>query len=319
MDITTIKPLYKNAKTFACVKSLVKKVNTLMGLEPIYELHYQHYVKNFELLCNRLITSSTAHTKDQLLSQLNNLVGAFSRMKHDQTEFRQKIIELKLDATANIPNTPPPFDARPWSEIKAIFRYEMLNNPNHFARIIACIYFHGYVLRCNEIFNTTTKDLTPKSAPNFLDLTNHVWVIREHKTKDSAGNRTFNVSPEFVQDIKQIITMPDWLLIYKTNYSQYSNGSLKTVNLSSVSNMEARNSAEEFNWKQSNRTLAEKRYYSENVLGHSEICAKKYYTCHSIAERIMSINDPAPEFLTDTTHKIASSGKIRVKIKRKLH
>ena len=234
-------------------------------------------------------------------------------------------MELKLDTTKTIPDAQPQNNARPWSEMLQVLQHEIDTNTNKFAKIMCICFKHGYVLRCGEIFNTTTGFNIPTPKLNFLDLNSRQWTITEHKSQGSAGlggrnipARNFPVTKEFVDELRPYIDVPEFLLIYKSNFSPYSTHLLKSVDIDSFSNNELRNSYEEWNWRQSGRTLAEKRFWSENVIGHSEIIAKLYYTTHTIENKILTAADPSVKFLEDTTGKVASSGKFKVKVKPKV-
>lgn len=318
MNVNQVKELYDNAKTFANTKSILKRTNELMSYEPVFDVHEDKYVQNFELVCNRMLSSGLAKSKTDLLSKLNSIVGIITRFKKDPSELRQKIMELKLDTTKELPDAQPQNDARPWSEMLKIFQHEIDNNKNRFAKIMCVCFKHGYVLRCGEIFNTTTALGFPKSAGNYLDINSKQWTINEHKTAADVPTRKFPVTAEFIAELRKYIEVPEFLLIYKSNFSAYSTALLKSIDIDSFTNNEARNSYEEWNWRNSGRTLAEKRFWSEKVLGHSEQVAKQFYTAHTMESRILTADDPSVKFLEDTTGKIASSGKFKLKIKPKV-
>lgn len=316
MNIDSVKVLYDNHKTFLNVKSILKRVNELMGYTPLLEVHPDMYVKNFELMCNKMLSSGLAISKSDLLSKLNSIVGIMTRMRKDPDELRSKILELKTDQTKQLPDVQPKHDARSWSDILNILQNIIDKSLNQFAKILAVCYKHGYVLRLGEIFNTTTSTTgRPASASNFLDLQNKEWTINEHKAADRVGQRKFPVTQAFVDELKKYITFPDYLLIYKSNYTAYATPLLGMIGINDFTVNEARNSYEEWNWKQSGRTLKEKRFWSEKVLGHTEQVARQFYTAHDMEANIMKSGEhPSVKFLEDTTGKISTSGKIRPKI-----
>ena len=325
MNISNAKDLYDNVKTYANVKSALKRVNELMGYEPALDLHYEKYVQHFELICGKILSSGLSKTKTDLLQKFNFIVGIASRLKIDPTDLRQKVMELKLDTTQTIPDAQPQNDARPWSEMLQVLQHEIDTNKNKFAKIMCICFKHGYVLRCGEIFKTTTGFNIPTTKLNFLDLNSRQWTITEHKSQGSAGvggrsipARTFPVTKEFVDELRPYIYVPEFLLIYKSNRSAYSTHLLHSVDIDSFSNNELRNSYEEWNWRNSGRTLAQKRFWSENIIGHSEIIAKLYYTTHMIESNILTAADPSSKFFADATGKISSSGKFKLKIMPKV-
>lgn len=318
MNIDSVKVLYDNHKTFLNVKSILKRVNELMGYTPLLEVHPDMYVKNFEQLCNKMLSSGLAISKSDLLSKLNSIVGVMTRMRKDPDELRSKILELKTDQTKQLPDAQPKHDARPWAEMLKILQHIIDKSLNQFAKIVAVCYKHGYVLRLGEIFGTTTAAGLPASAQNFLDLQNKEWTINEHKASDRVGQRKFPVTQAFVDELKKYITFNDYLLIYKSNYTAYASALLAMVGISEFSVNEARNSFEEWNWKQSGRTLKEKRFWSEKVLGHTEQVARQFYTAHDIESNIMKSGEhPDIKFIQDTSGKLGASGKLRPKITRK--
>lgn len=316
MEVTNVKELYENPKTYANTKSTLKRINELMGYEPVLEVHYLKYVKNFEMVCNKMLTSGFAKSKTDILHKLNAIVGIVTRFKNDPTELRQKIMELKLDTTGELPDAQPQNNARPWSEMLKLFQHEIDTNKNRFAKIMCVCFKHGYVLRCGEIYDTTTGEGRPRTASNFLDLNSKTWTITEHKT-GALGQRKFPVTKEFVDELRKYIDTPDFLLIYKSTFAPYTTHLLSSIDIDSFTNNEARNSYEEWNWRNSGRTLTEKKFWSEKVLGHSEIVAKQFYTRHSMEGKILTANDPSQKFLDDKTGKISVAGKFKVRIKPK--
>ena len=60
MNVNQVKELYDNAKTFANTKSILKRTNELMSYEPVFDVHEDKYVQNFELVCNRMLSSGLA-------------------------------------------------------------------------------------------------------------------------------------------------------------------------------------------------------------------------------------------------------------------
>jgi hypothetical protein len=284
-----------------------------MGYTPVHDIHPELYVKNFEQLCNKMLSSGLAISKTDLLQKLNSIVGIMTRMRKDPDELRSKILELKTDKSRQLPDAQPVFDARPWPEMLGVFQNIIDTHLNKFAKIVAVIYKHGYVLRIGEIFETTTA--AGKADLNFLDLENKEWTIKRHKQASKEGQRKFPVTQAFVDELKKYITFPDYLLIYKSNYSAYASPLLAMVGISEFSVNEARNSYEQWNWRNSGRSLKEKQFWSEKVLGHSEAVARQYYTNPEIEANILKSGEhPDVKFLQDTTGKLGSSGKIRPKI-----
>jgi len=315
MNIEALKDKYENHKTFQNVKTILKGINETLELTPVNYIHGHQYAAQFEQLCKLMLAKGKAHTKTDLINKLNLIVGLIRRFDPASkalANLRDKIDELRRDNTAQIPNAYPEHNAKPWKDMKALLQEEINSNPNKFAKIACVCFKHGYCLRIGEIFATTLKMGFPKAATNFLNLNELTWYIHGHKNARTTGPRKFTVTKEFVDELSDLIEMPEYLLIFKSNYEQYSTHLLSSIGITSFTNTELRNSYEQWSWNESGRTKEEATYWSENVLGHTVATALSYYTKHTIESKIMATR--MPELVAEPVEEPAKPTKQKVKI-----
>lgn len=228
MNFTSLKESYDNPKTYANVKSILRGINEQLNLTPVGYLHPFHYVDRFDELCEKMLQTKI-HTKTELIHRLNLLVKLIKRFNPSASiPLRDKVNNLK---TINIQERKR--EVKSWSEMSSLINFEILNNPNPFAKIACIIFKHGYHVSIGEIFGTTTKYGSPKEAPNVLDLEGRVWHLK---------GRSFPVTQEFVDELKPLIEMPDYLLIYKSTYDMYTTHLLSTISINSFTYTELKNS-----------------------------------------------------------------------------
>lgn len=293
--IESIKSLYSNTRTYNNAKSKVKRVNQLLGLEPLNEIHTQAYVDQFALLAHKLLTvpgtsGGTVKSKDELTAFIGAIIGAVTRtLNGEHNPLSALYAKLRI---SDIPNPKPEHDAEPWDVILGRLYEASLRCSNEFGRLVAVIYSHGYVLRVGEIFTTAVK---PLPDCNHLDLDTGVWTIVQHKNK-ARGSRQFRVEPECLSLIRGFVNPKCPFLIHKSTLRPYTIQTLAVIGLNDYlpSNSQLRNSFEEWNWKSSGRTREEKLHWSVNVLGHTEQTVMGYYTRNEVQDRLRALKPTTP-------------------------
>jgi hypothetical protein len=245
MDVDTIKDKYDNAKTYANSKCMLKRINELLELKPYNYVHEHHYVDRFAELCDKMISSKFAKSKQDIIAKISLIIGLICRFDVAKCAgLRDKIREFK-DDTTEIPVAPRQ-TVPSWESMLEMFDAEIQHNPNQFAKIVCIIYKHGYIVRTSDIYLTSMGDNRPSSATNFMDIENRRWHIREMKSNQIVGLTTINLSPEFVAELKPFISFQDYLLIYKTNFEPYRTNLLTTVGITSFTYNDIRWSHDEF-------------------------------------------------------------------------
>lgn len=317
MNIEAIKGLYDNRRTYENTRTRLKRVNTLLHLDPIDSIHTEEYVKQFATMAHLLMTETgvkggVLKSKDELTAYIGSIVGAVSRTLASSgsvNPLTQLLAKLKL---TDIPNPKPVFDAPPWSQVYAKLDYASVNCSNKFGRIVAICFKHGYVLRVGEIFNTST---IPIDGLNYLDLNNHEWNISIHKNV-SRGSRKFSVTKEFVNELTTLLTTHCPLLIHKSTLMPYTVQTLAVLDLNDLpSNSQIRNSYEEWNWNESGRSREEQANWSVNVLGHSENTVMSYYTSNKVESELNALAIPLSQQIAKWK---PNDPKIKIRIRKRV-
>jgi hypothetical protein len=298
--IESILPLYTNQRTYNNAKSKLKRVNQLLQLTPVNEIHTQAYVDNFPRMCHLLLTTKgtsggVIKSKDELTAFIGAIIGAVTRtLNGEHNPLSTQYAKLRI---ADIPNPKPEFNADPW-EITLQKLYDAATNcPNDFGRLVSCIYSHGYVLRVGEIFTTTIK---PIPEYNHLDLDTGVWTISNHKNK-ARGDRTFKVNEECLIKIRTFVNPKCPFLIHKSTLRPYTVQTLAVIELTDLpANSQLRNSYEQWNWNASGRTRDQKLHWSINVLGHSEATVQGYYTRNDVQDSLRAFNFNSDSYETSS-------------------
>jgi hypothetical protein len=291
MNIESIKEAYDNQRTYQNTKTRLKRVNTLLRLEPVNVIHTDEYVRNFSQLAHLLMTEIGSHggilkSKSELVGYIGSISGAVSRANKGFNPLTQLLSRLKL---TDIPDQKPTFDAEPWVDTLAKLDNAIARCPNQFGKIVAVCYKHGYVLRVGEIFLTSIKD---HETFNYLDMDNLKWYIRFHKNQ-RRGVREFPVTQEFIDELNLYRGGGHHLLVHKTTYEPYTVQTHGVLELDSLpSNSQIRNSYEEYNWNGSDRTYEEKLNWSVNVLGHSENTVMAHYTSNNVERDLTQLSIP---------------------------
>ena len=293
MNIESIKEAYDNQRTYQNTKTRLKRVNTLLRLEPLDVIHTDEYVRNFSTLAHLLMTETGSSggvikSKSELVGYIGSVSGAVSRAnKGSFNPLTQLLSRLKL---TDIPDQKPTFDAEPWSNTLVKLNNAIACCPNQFGKIVAVCYKHGYVLRVGEIFLTSIRD---SDQFNFLDMTNLKWHIRFHKNQ-RKGTREFPVTQAFVDELNLYRGGGHHLLIHKTTYEPYTIQTHSVLELDDMpSNSQVRNSYEEYNWSaDSGRTYEEQLNWSVNVLGHSENTVMAHYTSNTVEQDLTQLSIP---------------------------
>jgi hypothetical protein len=315
MNIESIKDSYDNQKTYANVRSILKRINLLLDLKPVNYIHAHQYVLEFDDLCSRMISSGFAKTKEDLVIKLSLLIGLIKRLDVSKCiDLRDKLQTLRDGSSINIQTSS---SVIPWSEMLEMLEYEIVNNPNTHAKVACVCFKHGYVLRISEIYGTTTGRGRPGLAKNFLDLDNLVWHVTDEKP-NSLGIRRFTVTQEFVNELKEYLTFRDYLMIYKSTFEMYTTNLLSTISINSFTMNEVRQSFENFNWSESGRIKEESTYWSTRVLGLTDNTIRKFrLKATQVEPAVLQGCDPHPLYI-ENPDKYSVNGKIKVIPKLKI-
>jgi hypothetical protein len=312
MNMDTIKDSYENGKTFANSKSMIKRINSAMDLTPLDYIHEHQYVADFDTLCTRMFATGIAKTKKEMVYKLNQLVAIIKRFDIDKTHALRDKIDSFNYSDVKLPDIDPTESTvRPWSEMLELFNYEIENNPNRFAKIACVCFKHGYCLNIREIYMTSTKFGRPTIAANFLDLNKLMWILTDHKNSGSTGIRKFPVTQEFVDELRQYIEMPDFLLMYKSNFTMYSTHLLSSISIDAFKNSEVRDSY--MNWLWHNSTKEHATKWSLDILGFMPATVKQYATKFAAVVLPDPVHtcDPHPLHL-ENPDKYSVSGKVKI-------
>ena len=245
MNIDTLKDKFESIKTFANVKSMVKKFNELLGIAPVNYLHPHEYDARFDELVQAIITSRTARNKQELVNKMQALVNVISKFDAHQrgslrpgeapgilttgnSGLRAKIIAMRKSGL-ELP-TSTPYDAVPWAEMLASINDELEHNPNRNAKV-ACVFFkHGY---CNSLGDILATATCAGNEYNHLDMDALTWTVR---------GTVIPVSAEFVAELSKFIEIKDFLLIYKTTGEKYRTTLLSSIGIDSFKMHDIKNS-----------------------------------------------------------------------------
>ena len=245
MDIDTIKNKYDNPKTYANCKSTLKRINELLELTPYNYVHEHHYVDRFTELCDKMLSTTFARSKQDIIAKISLIIGLICRFDVTKCQgLRDRIREFKADAI-EIPVAPRE-TVLAWESMLELFDAEIQYNPNQFAKIVCVIYKHGYIVSSSDIYLTSLEDNRPSSAVNFMDLENRRWHIRKMKANYVVGLTTIDLSQEFIDELKPLLSFRDYLLIYKTTFEPYRTNLLTTVGINLFSYNDVRWSHDEF-------------------------------------------------------------------------
>jgi hypothetical protein len=275
MDMEELKNSYKNYGTYRNTKSIVKKVNEILGFSDTI-LRPQKYIDNFELIVKEYAKTKMNPSVKNVTSKLSTISGTLKKINSPQhDEFQNLVKNLILDEGNEIQH-----HARPWNEILDLIEKQYYDGDFNKKKTLIC-YKHQYCLRVGEIFQTILED---DGVHNFMDLEKGLWTIRLHKNQLKTGNRIIKLTPEFIKEIKPYITESKWL-ICKNNGQPYSTHNHKAIGIIGLSNNEIRNSYEQWNHEESNRNFVTKQQHSL-TLGHTVDTAVKHYSKNTKAKKI---------------------------------
>lgn len=261
MEISEIKVKYDNVRTYENVRSKLKRVNNLLGLDPDV-IHTDEYVKNFSDLVDLLALQFK--TKEELVAFMGGISGAVSRSLPfgHLNPLSKLIVQLKkTDMPVQVLQT----DATPWIDNLKKLEQIISEHLNPHAKIVATCYKYGYTVKIGEIFNTSTV-LT--QGFNFLDLDNKEWII---------GKRKFPITKEFADALRPLLSDACPLLIFKSTLQPYTIQTHAVLDLPEFSNTDIRNSYTDYVWYHSYFPVSEKISITTQVLGHSEVTSIAYY------------------------------------------
>jgi hypothetical protein len=229
MNIDTIKDKFDSSKTFANVKSIVKKINELLTLTPVNIIHAHEYDARFNELIQVMISSRFVRNKSDLINKLQIVVNCISKFDAGKTSIiRPKIILLRkaeLEMALAIVT-----DAVPWSSMLMSIDDELEHNPNRNAKIVCTFFKHGYCNNLGDILATAT---CAGNEHNHLDMDALTWTVR---------GKVIPVSAEFVADIRKLIEINDFLLIYKSTGEKYKTTLLSSIGIDTFKMQDIKNS-----------------------------------------------------------------------------
>lgn len=306
-----IKDTYDNGKTFANAKSIVRRVNTLLELKPLDYLHVHIYVSDFDKLCDRMVSVGMAKTKKEVVYTMNQLTAIIKRFDINKTHGLRDKIDAFNYSDAKLPEVSVTENvARSWEDMLKLFNYEIENNPSRNAKLACVIFKHGYVLNLKELFATTTQLGRPIVAGNFLDLDNLTWTLHDHKNDKVVSARKFNVTQEFVDELKKYIELDNYLLFYKSDFQMYSTALLSSLGISEFKNSEVRDSY--INWLWSNKSIEEATRISQDIIGYLPQAVKQYAVKFAnVGRNDPQSCDPHPLHLENPI-KYSVNGKIKI-------
>ena len=227
MNFDTIKDKFDSAKTYANMKSTVKKINELLAVSPVNYLHPHIYDARFDELVQAMISSRFVRTKPELINKLQTLVNCISKFDVSKTStLRPKIIMLRRAEL----EMPPALatDAIPWSDMLMSIDDELEHNPNRNAKVACTFFKHGHCSSLADILGASTYP-----GDNHLDMDALTWTVR--------GN-VVPLSAEFVADLQKLIEIKDFLLIYKSTGEQYRTTLLSSIGIDSFKMQDVKSS-----------------------------------------------------------------------------
>jgi hypothetical protein len=214
-----------------------------------------------------MIASRFVRSKPDLLNKLQIVVNCISKFDAGKTSIiRPKIILLRKAELEMPPALPS--DAIPWSDMLISINDELEHNPNRNAKAACTFFKHGHCSSLADILGASTYP-----GDNHLDMDALTWTVRDNVVPLSA---------EFVADLRKLIEIKDFLLIYKSTGEQYKTTLLSSIGVNGFKMQDIKNS------------YASRKNEPEPVL-----------TC-----------DPHPLYIEDSD-KYTPSGKIKIKAKLK--
>jgi hypothetical protein len=282
ISIDNLQQQYPNKGTYANTRSFIRSINRFLELAPDTGIYTDHYIASFSKIVCHMIASETYANVMQLSSKLGSLSGAIQRTlkPNEPNKFATLVKSLSSDTTPlNMPVRPMTFTAEPWDDLKV--KFERILSGDYFtnAKVIALCYMHEYCLRISEIYHTA---IEPIDGCNYLNLDTCIWTINNHKNFLKQGKpRVFEVTREFVEQLKLLLNPHSFYLLHKKNFTPYTTCfTHNTANMPAdiPSNSEVRNSFEEYHWKSSGRSQEQLLHHSINVLGHQESTVREHYT-----------------------------------------
>ena len=250
MNIDTIKDKFDSIKTFANMKSIVKKINELLSLTPVNYLHPHEYDARFDDLVQAMISSRFVRNKSDLINKLQvvvNCISKFDALKYGMLKpgkapgilmtgtggsscssgLRVKIIKLRK---ADLEMPPAlPSDAIPWSDMLISINDELEHNPNRNAKVACTFFKHGYCSNFAAILNTSTC----AGDDYYLDMDGLTWTVH---------GKTTPVTAEFVADLSKLIEIDNFTLIYKSTGEKYKTTLLSSIGIDTFSMHDIKNS-----------------------------------------------------------------------------
>lgn len=268
--IKDLESKYSSVTYYRASVSICRKINEHFGWKQ-GQIDTELYEQNFDKIVHLVCDSYKINSPEQLSSKFAaiscpcKLVGYDGALLSMCRSVRSKYVIPS--AVLDKPNIP-------WDQMVKLIRDVEAAKNNKGASVICICYKHGYVLRCNEIAMTSIED---KPEYNFLDTKNLIWYIRDKNTKNRK-DREFKVSQDFINELTPHIRHTGFL-IGKINGQPYtSQFRLAMVDITEFSVNEVRNSYETMNIGRDDIDEQEKKYNSENVLGHSITVARGHYT-----------------------------------------
>lgn len=283
INLPEIKDKFSSNSYYGCCRSLVRVINSHFGWDPDtiviknYEEHYDDIVKF--ILDRYMIRDHTVLTaKMATLSYPMKLVGYQGLFVNKRQQLMQLPIEIK----------PKIKDIVPWDEMKQRIQKMQDACKNRSGKVVCVCYKHGYVLRLNEIVNTSVNP--HQTDCNFLDLKTNTWYIKRKHSK-TRTDREFKVSDEFVKELLPLIHSNGRLVCRRHGAPYKGILSLKHIDLFGLKVTETRNSYETWNHGREDVSTDDKNAISINVLGHCPETALAHYTNNDLAIELMNSDD----------------------------
>lgn len=264
---------YKNVGTSKNAKTLINRANLAINKPKGYLYSPDDYVNGFSDIVTYFYVNGKNQNITRLRSEMSTIGKAIKLITGDD-RFSKLVPEVNhLD----IRNKPTKCDCPKWEDIENYCKNIIETSSDVYRKTLATCYLNGYPLRVGEIFTTRLSD---DGENNYLDLDNKTWTIRRHKNVLRTGERKFNVSQEFVDQIRKLYppTHKEWLF-QKRSGKPYSirSASHQTFNFD-ISNTDIRNSFETY--------VNKDPEVSKNILGHNVETADEFYRPHVEANKI---------------------------------
>jgi hypothetical protein len=280
-NMTELEDKYPTKSYYSAAKSILRKLNQHLKMDDIDKVYPKVYNDNYEKIVEWITKTYKMRSHGDLTSKLTFIKSALERKGFKSSKFSTNMGHVKL---MDLEVEPKVFTTKTWAELQIELKNAIDRCMNRSGKALATCYLHGYMLRCGEIFNTCTNDL---SNYNYLDLNNKVWHIRSELTKNKTA-RKFDVTDAFVADIKKYVNISGFFCC-KVDGDPYT-VKLKNLRLVELNNLipdvsEMRNIYEDWNWNRTDVSHDTKAYVSVNVLGHSVNTAIGHYTKNNLMSK----------------------------------